>query len=100
MINETLLKQKYNLTKTEYEAIRDRVFELEKLEDYNHTVISRCNGTLKSTREWLKKRLSNEEEVYYCLNFFKSHGGHCNCEILFNILFFVIKIQQEVERDD
>ena len=100
MINEVLLKEKYKLTKAEYEAIRNRVHELADLENHNHIVIGRCNGTLKSTRKWLRKRLSNKEEVIHCLDFFESHGGYCNCEILYNVFLVVIAMEKEVENTD
>lgn len=100
MINETLLAEKYHLTEVEYKAICKRVHELDELETRSHIVVNRCNGTLKSTRKWLEKRLSSEEEVCHCLDFFKSHGGYCNCEILFNVLSFVNSMEKEVESND
>ena len=50
MIDGLKLKEKYNLTIEEYKAICNRVHELEEMEKRG-LVISRCNGTLKSTKK-------------------------------------------------
>lgn len=96
MVDVEKLKSKYNLSLNEYEAIYARVFELEKLEDFNGIIIGRCNGTLKSTKRWLKKHLSTKKEVDNCIHFFEDHGGFCNCEILYNVLPYVEKMVREV----
>lgn len=95
-IDEAKLKDKYGLSLREYEAICDRTDNLLKFEETTGTVISRCNGSLKSTKVWLKKRLS-KEETEHCIKFFEDHGGCCNCEILFNVLPYVGEMQKEVQ---
>ena len=46
MIDEVKLREKYNLSIKEYEAICERTDELVAFEEKSGFVISRCNGTL------------------------------------------------------
>ena len=96
MIDKNKLKEKYNLSIEEYEAICGRVYNLLSFEETTGTVISRCNGSLASTKRWLKKNLLTKEEVAHCMEFFENHGGCCNCEILFNVLPFVESMKKDV----
>ena len=100
MIDENKLKEKYDLSIKEYEAICNRVHNLLSFEEKSGAIIGRCNGNLNSTEKWLKKRLSTKEEVAHCVEFFENHGGYCNCEILFNVLPFVEAMEKDVTIDD
>lgn len=99
MIDEVKLREKYNLSIKEYEAICERTDELVAFEEKSGLVISRCNGTLKSTKQWMQRRLSKEESEH-CLEFLKNNGGYCNCEILFNVLPRIKEMREDVQKPD
>lgn len=51
--------------------------------NYQDNGRSRCNGEIKYAREILKDypQYNLEETIKY----FESHGGHCDCKILYNV---------------
>ena len=46
--------------------------------------VTGCDGTLKRTREWLAKELTDADERMKAEIFLENHGGFCDCEVLSN----------------
>lgn len=51
---------------------------------YAINIMSRCNGTLKYTKRYLRKHTMDEHMYQRLLCYLKDCGGHCDCEVLYN----------------
>jgi hypothetical protein len=46
-------------------------------------VVDKCDGSLRKTRQWLKRR--DFLNLNRNINLVRELGGHCDCEVLFNV---------------
>lgn len=56
---------------------------LKHLDEVN--IMSRCDGTLKLSRRYLRKHCKSGQEYKEAVKFLEDHGGFCDCEVLMNV---------------
>lgn len=92
-------EEKILLSKEEFDVLKKRVLSLAETEaKHPGLVLGRCNGKIDSTRRFLARELKNKDSTRRCIQVLQDYGGYCNCEILYNVLPELERIEKDVVR--
>lgn len=90
LATEPKRKEGYGNTKKPSQTIKPKP-RLMTAKEFDHLclwlseagIVDKCDGSLRKTRQWLKRRafLNLNRNV----NLIRELGGHCDCEVLFNV---------------